>query len=168
MPEKASRRCWRSANRSSGGCKPRSARVGIVLAIGLLFAVGGVLLGLGGAALLFFAAYYLIRRGDGTPLSFAPPQRMVVSGPYAHIQHSMLLGAFCLGLGAAAWFRSPGLGLASGAFALVAHLFVILREEPVLKRRFGEDYEAYQAATPRWFPCPLTQARIQGRLLPRR
>ena len=140
----------------------------MVVAIGLLFTVGGALLGLGGAALLFSAVSYLIRRGDGTPLSFVPPKRMVVSGPYAHIQHPMLLGVFCLGLGAAAWFRSPGLGLASTAFALVAHLFVVLREEPVLKKRFGEDYEAYQAATPRWFPCPLAHARIQCRLFPRR
>jgi protein-S-isoprenylcysteine O-methyltransferase Ste14 len=136
--------------------------------IDLVCTVGGALLGLGGAAVLFSAVSYLIRRGGGTPLSFVPPKRMVVSGPYAHIQHPMLLGVFCLGLGAAAWFRSPGLGLASAAFALVAHLFVVLREEPVLKKRFGEDYEAYQAATPRWFPCSLAHARIQRRLFPRR
>ena len=121
---------------------------------GLLLTVSGVLLCLAGAALLFSGAYYLIRRGDGTPLSCDPPKRMVVSGPYAHIQHPMLLGFFCMALGEACWFQSFSLGLYSGVIALSAHLFVIFREEPRLKERFGRDYEAYQTVTPRWLPLP--------------
>ncbi len=125
--------------------------------IGLACTVVGVVLCVGGAVVFFSAASYLTRRGDTTLLSFAQPKRMVVSGPYAYIQHPMLLGVFCLGLGGAAWFRSAGLGVFSVAFALLAHLFVILREEPALRKRFGGDYEAYQAVTPRWFPF------LQGR-----
>jgi len=128
--------------------------------LGLVFAVGGTLLGLAGAALFLSAAYYLRRRGEASPVSLTPPTRLVVSGPYAHVQHPMLLGVLCLGLGAAGGLRCVGLGLASIGFALVAHVFVILREEPALRQRFGDDYAAYQAATPRWFPCPLTRARI--------
>jgi protein-S-isoprenylcysteine O-methyltransferase Ste14 len=120
--------------------------------LGLLLTVSAAVFCLGGAILLFAGAYYLIRRGDGTPLPFDPPKRMVVSGPYAHIQHPMLLGFVCLALGEACWFHSPSLGVYSGVIALFSHLFVILAEEPGLKERFGEDYEAYQAVTPRWFP----------------
>lgn len=128
--------------------------------LGLVSAVGGTLLGLGGTALCVSAAYYLRRRGEASPVSLTPPKRLVVSGPYAHVQHPMLLGVLCLGLGAAGGLGCVGLGLASVGFAVVAHVFVILREEPALRQRFGEDYAAYQAATPRWFPCPLARAGI--------
>lgn len=112
----------------------------------------GLVLCLGGAALIFSGAYYLTHRGDGTPFPFAPPKRMVVSGPYAHIQHPMLAGLLLMLVGEAGWFHSLALGLYTGVVFLFAHLFVIFREEAVLTGRFGEDYRAYQAVTPRWFP----------------
>ena len=105
-----------------------------------------------GASLLFSGAYYLIRRGDGTPVPFDPPKRMVVSGPYAHIQHPMIAGLLVVLLGEACWFYSFPLGVYTVAAVLFAHLFVTRREEPILRERFGKDYNAYQAATPRWFP----------------
>ena len=119
---------------------------------GLLCTVSGVVFCLGGACLLFSGAYYLIRRGDGTPVPFDPPKRMVVSGPYAHIQHPMIAGLLVVLLGEACWFYSFPLGVYAVAAVLFAHLFVTRREEPILKERFGKDYNAYQAATPRWFP----------------
>jgi protein-S-isoprenylcysteine O-methyltransferase Ste14 len=35
---------------------------------------------------------------------------------------------------------------------LMFHLFVIAYEEPTLRRSFGEDYEAFRTAVPRWIP----------------
>jgi protein-S-isoprenylcysteine O-methyltransferase Ste14 len=32
------------------------------------------------------------------------------------------------------------------------HLFVLLYEEPTLRRRFPDDYAAYSAAVRRWLP----------------
>ncbi len=119
---------------------------------GLLCTASGVVFCLGGACLLFSGAYYLIRRGDGTPVPFDPPKRMVVSGPYAHIQHPMIAGLLVVLLGEACWFYSFPLGVYTVAAVLFAHLFVTRREEPILRERFGKDYNAYQAATPRWFP----------------
>ena len=120
--------------------------------LGPFFSILGGTLILSGATVIFSGASYLTRRGDGTPFPFAPPKRMVVSGPYAHIQHPMLAGLLLMLLGEASWFQSLSLGLYTGVAFGFAHLFVIFREEPGLKERFGEDYHAYQAATPRWFP----------------
>jgi protein-S-isoprenylcysteine O-methyltransferase Ste14 len=36
----------------------------------------------------------------------------------------------------------------------LAHLFVVLYEEPTLEARFGDSYRAYKRTTPRWIPRP--------------
>lgn len=113
---------------------------------------GGTLLLILGAVLLFAGAYYLVRRGDGTPLPLDPPKRMVVAGPYAYIQHPMLLGVLMMAYGEALWFHSALLGVYAVLLTLVGNLFVIYVEEPGLEKRFGEDYRAYRAVTPRWLP----------------
>jgi protein-S-isoprenylcysteine O-methyltransferase Ste14 len=38
--------------------------------------------------------------------------------------------------------------------AVAVHLFVVLCEEPTLRHQFGEPYETYLAAVPRWLPRP--------------
>ena len=57
-----------------------------------------------------------------------------------------------------------GSGAVFGAWELVAwaavvlvafHLFVVIYEEPTLKRSFGRDYEAYQRDVGRWVPRRL-------------
>ncbi len=117
-----------------------------------VFSLLSLLLCLGGATLLFSAAYYLVQRGDGTPFPLDPPQRLVVAGPYAHIQHPMLVGLFAILCGQIVWFPSVPVSLYTLLLLLVGRAFVLHVEEPALRTRFGEDYMAYQAAIPRWFP----------------
>jgi len=40
----------------------------------------------------------------------------------------------------------------AAAVALGFHLFVVLYEEPTLRRQFGAEYDAYCRAVPRWLP----------------
>jgi protein-S-isoprenylcysteine O-methyltransferase Ste14 len=44
------------------------------------------------------------------------------------------------------------MGVATVALGLALHLWVVVREEPALRRRFGEVYDAYTAHVPRWIP----------------
>ena len=122
----------------------------------MLFSLLGFLLCLGGGALLFSAAYYLVRRGAGTPFPLDPPRRMVVAGPYAHIQHPMLVGLFAILCGQIVWFPSVHVLLYTLLLLLVSRALVLHVEEPTLRERFGEDYMAYQAAIPRWFPSRVS------------
>lgn len=122
------------------------------LPFSMLFSLLGFFLCLSGGALLFSAAYYLVRRGAGTPFPLDPPQRMVVAGPYAHIQHPMLVGLFAMLCGQIVWFPSVPVLLYTLLLLLVGRACVLHVEEPTLRKRFGEDYMAYQAAIPRWFP----------------
>jgi len=122
----------------------------------------GALLFLTGGVLLFTGAYYLARRGDGTPLPLDPPKRMVVAGPYAYIQHPMLLGFLMIAFGEALWFHSALLGVYAVLLTLVGNLFVIYVEEPGLEKRFGEDYRAYRAVTSRWLPLSRRKEEISS------
>ena len=92
--------------------------------------------------------------GHGTPAPIAPPQRLVVVGFYRHVRNPMYVG-FAVGwIGLWIVFGHANL-LAIAAVAAVAlgvHLFVILYEEPTLRRKFGAEYETYCQNVRRWWP----------------
>jgi protein-S-isoprenylcysteine O-methyltransferase Ste14 len=119
---------------------------------GMVAAYGSGLLFLTGVGLTFSGAYYLIHRGDGTLLPLVPPRRMVVAGPYAHVQHPIWLGLWFVVCGEALWMQSAVLALYAVIGMILANLYVTTIEEPHLGHRFGVDYQAYRAAVPRWFP----------------
>jgi protein-S-isoprenylcysteine O-methyltransferase Ste14 len=112
----------------------------------------GLLLFISGAGLLFSGAYYLLLRGDGTPLPFDQPKRLVVAGPYSYIQHPMMLGLLLMAYAEALWFYSASLVLYAVLLTFLADIYLTYIEEPGLERRFGDDYRAYRAAVPRWLP----------------
>ena len=117
-----------------------------------LLGLTGAALCMAGVALLVSSASYLLRRGDGTPFPLDPPVRMVVAGPYAHIQHPMLVGCLVVLVGQAVWCASTAVLTYAALLATVGVGYLRWIEEPELRRRFGVDYAAYQAATPRWLP----------------
>ena len=117
-----------------------------------LLGLTGAAVCVAGAALLVSSASYLLRRGDGTLFPLDPPVRMVVAGPYAHIQHPMLVGCLVVLIGQAVWCASAAILTYAALLAAVGVSYLRFIEEPELRRRFGVDYAAYQAATPRWLP----------------
>jgi protein-S-isoprenylcysteine O-methyltransferase Ste14 len=112
----------------------------------------GLLLFVLGAGLLFSGAYYLVLRGEGTPLPLDPPKRMVVAGPYARVQHPLMLGLLLVAFAEAFWFYSASLCLYAVLLVVLANLYLTYIEEPRLEKRFGDDYRAYRHAVPRWLP----------------
>jgi protein-S-isoprenylcysteine O-methyltransferase Ste14 len=54
--------------------------------------------------------------------------------------------------GEAVLFRSWTLAVYCGCVLLCFHLFVLLYEEPTLRRMFGASYETYCREVPRWIP----------------
>jgi len=92
--------------------------------------------------------------GRGTPVPVAPPKRLVVVGFYRHVRNPMYVGfaAGWVGL----WFvfghaSLPAIVVAA-AVALGVQLFVVLYEEPVLRKKFGAEYEEYCRNVGRWWP----------------
>jgi protein-S-isoprenylcysteine O-methyltransferase Ste14 len=90
--------------------------------------------------------------GKGTPAPFDPPRKLVVRGPYRFLRNPMYVGAALAVGGAALFFESIQLLAFVALFLLTTHLFVVLYEEPTLKRTFGPEYEAYCQRVHRWWP----------------
>jgi protein-S-isoprenylcysteine O-methyltransferase Ste14 len=115
-------------------------------------AVGGVLIA-AGMALYFACAFWgFALRGRGTPLPMDPPKKLVVEGPYRIVRNPMYWSVAFVMLGEAAVFHSFALAELVAAFAAGVIVFVLLYEEPALRRKFGEEYEAYSKRVPRWLP----------------
>jgi protein-S-isoprenylcysteine O-methyltransferase Ste14 len=115
---------------------------------------------LGGAALAAGAALVLetttrfALQGRGTPAPWAPPERFVVRGTYRLTRNPMYVGVIALIGGQALLLGSEILFAWAAAAWLLFHLFVVLEEEPGLRRRFGAAYEGYCRRVARWLPTP--------------
>jgi protein-S-isoprenylcysteine O-methyltransferase Ste14 len=104
----------------------------------------------GGTALLLWCVreFYVVGRGTLAP--WAPPVRLVTSGPYRYSRNPMYLGVLLVLSGWATLFGSPALVIYAVIVVLAFQLRVLLAEEPWAARTFGRDWEAYRARVPRW------------------
>src|SRR5437773_12189017 len=107
-----------------------------------------------GAALALWCILTFAFVGRGTPAPFDPPRRLVVRGPYRFVRNPMYVGAALVLAGAALYYKSLPLLAYAILFVLAMHLFVLLYEEPTLRRTFGDDYEVYCGRVGRWLPKP--------------
>jgi len=105
-----------------------------------------------GAAMYFRCAWEFAARGLGTPAPIAPTKYLVTTALHRHIRNPMYVGVAFVILGQATVFRSVHLVEYAAAMLLVAHIFVVLYEEPTLHRQFGESYDEYRRQVPRWLP----------------
>lgn len=113
--------------------------------------VGALLLAIG-AAIYFRCLWDFVTRGRGIPAPIDHPKRLVVRGLYRYVRNPMYLGVLLVLIGEAVLFRAPALLSYIAIWLLVVHLFVLLYEEPNLRRRFGADYLRYRARVRRWIP----------------
>jgi protein-S-isoprenylcysteine O-methyltransferase Ste14 len=117
----------------------------VVLAIGVVLAVGGL-------ALLLDSFVRFATEGIGTPAPIAPTKNLVVRGAYRYVRNPMYVAVVSLILGQALMFASLPVAIYGAAVWLAFHLFVVFYEEPTLRGTFGPEYEAFAAAVPRWIP----------------
>ena len=114
--------------------------------------VAGMAIGAMGAVIALWCVLTFVAVGRGTPAPFDPPRRLVIKGPYRFVRNPMYVGADLALVGAALFYESMPLLAYAVVFTLVAHIFVVLYEEPTLERTFGKEYEAYCRRVRRWWP----------------
>lgn len=95
-----------------------------------------------------------VREGHGTPAPFAPPRRLVVSGPYRWVRNPGYVAAVAMIAGEALVLGSGAVLAYAGLVWLACHVLVVAYEEPTLRATFGDDYCAYRRRVPRWLPRP--------------
>ena len=93
-----------------------------------------------------------VREGHGTPAPIAPTRRLVVGGVYRHVRNPAYIAVIAMLVGQALFFGNSGVLEYAFVVAIGFHLFVILYEEPTLRRAFGRDYQDYCRSAPRWIP----------------
>lgn len=118
-----------------------------------LATLGGLLLAIDSVLLIDCFARFAVQ-GRGTPAPVAPTQRLIVTGSYRRVRNPMYVAVVLLILGQAALFGSVGVLIYGLVMWAGFHAFVLGYEEPTLRRRFPQDYDAFVAAVPRWIPRP--------------
>jgi protein-S-isoprenylcysteine O-methyltransferase Ste14 len=76
----------------------------------------------------------------------------VATGLYRYVRNPIYVALVAVILGQTVLFGEWRLILYSALFWLACHVFVVMYEQPTLKRTFGAEYEAFRANVPRWIP----------------
>ncbi|HEX5111683.1 MAG TPA: isoprenylcysteine carboxylmethyltransferase family protein, partial [Saprospiraceae bacterium] len=88
--------------------------------------------------------------GEGTLSPADPTRRLVVRGLYQYSRNPMYIGVMAMLIGEAVFFEGGGLWLYLLFVGIAFNIFILLVEEPRLKRDFGEEYEQYKQKVRRW------------------
>ena len=125
------------------------------IASAILFVLGG--------AVMVKCVWDFAWTGRGTPAPFDPPRRLVITGLYRFVRNPMYCGMGLVILGEALLWPQIGRELAILFVTLWAVVtgFIMVYEEPTLRRSFGEDYLEYCRHVRRWLPrlTPFDNAR---------
>jgi protein-S-isoprenylcysteine O-methyltransferase Ste14 len=130
---------WRLRQNAAPTAGPEAWAAITVIAIGI-------------AIYLYTAFWGFALIGGGTPAPIAPTKILVVKGLHRFVRNPMYLGV-ALVIGGQAWlFHSKHIAIYMVCMLLVAHVFVLVYEEPTLHKQFGAEYDRYRASVPRWIP----------------
>lgn len=119
--------------------------------IGIQQSAGIVICAIGAAIALWCVSNFALI-GRGTPAPFAAPRRLVTRGPYQFVRNPMYIGVGTFFIGAAVFYQSVLFLAYAVLFFVSSHLFVVLYEEPTLRRTFGDKYTVYCGGVRRWTP----------------
>jgi protein-S-isoprenylcysteine O-methyltransferase Ste14 len=89
-------------------------------------------------------------KGRGTLSPADPTRKLVVSGLYRFSRNPMYAGVTLILIGEAIFFQTMNLWIYSFVVFIAFHIFIVLVEEPRLRKDFGEEYKTYCNKVRRW------------------
>ena len=113
--------------------------------------LGGALIIVGVPILVDSFARFALQ-GLGTPAPIYPTERLIVTGLYRFVRNPMYLAVLAVIIGQALLLGDVRLFIYGAIVWLAFHVFVLVYEEPVLRRRYGARFRDYCAHVPRWLP----------------
>jgi protein-S-isoprenylcysteine O-methyltransferase Ste14 len=105
-----------------------------------------------GAWIIIRCSIDMVRRGHGTPAHLDPPAELVITGLYRHVRNPIYLGALLALLGHITWSGSSLVIAYFLCYVTAFHILIVFFEEPVLRNKFGREYDEYRHNIPRWIP----------------
>jgi protein-S-isoprenylcysteine O-methyltransferase Ste14 len=136
---------WIAANADTKLTAPRSLA-------GATVALAGAACLLIGLSLFFASLQRFAGEGRGTLAPWDPPRNLVVSGPYRYVRNPMISGVIVILVAEALLSRSWHHAQWAALFTVVNAIYIPLLEEPLLERRFGDEYRRYVRNVPRLIP----------------
>ncbi len=121
-----------------------AASGGIDIVAPALFALGGIVYGW---CVWDFAVF-----GRGTPAPIDAPKRLVIRGLYRYTRNPMYVSVVTVILGWCVLYQTRAVLSYALIVATFFHIFVLVYEEPHLRRVFGDEYIAYCSRVGRWLP----------------
>jgi len=103
-----------------------------------------------GVAVFLHCSGLFARVGRGTPVPAEPPKRLVTNGLFRYSRNPIYVAYAAVLLGEFLWFGHVALLAYLGLYILAAQAIIVWWEEPVLRRRFGDDYLRYTGEVRRW------------------
>jgi len=111
-----------------------------------------------GVAIYLWCAWDFTYAGRGTPAPLDPPKELVVRGLYRYVRNPMYIGILLILCGEVLLFASWTLLKYTAVVFILFLLFIVLYEEPTLRRKFGDSYRSYCLKVPRWLPFRVRRA----------
>ena len=103
-----------------------------------------------GLIIMLICIYQFAVQGNGTLSPADPTKELVSKGLYKYSRNPMYVGVMLELVGESIAFRSSGLWIYSLCVFAAFNIFILLHEEPRLKRVFGKSYEDYVSKVRRW------------------
>ena len=88
----------------------------------------------------------------GYARSCLPTRHLVVTGLYRYVRNPMYVAVLGLIAGQALLFGNRDLLLYAAVVWMAFQIFVLLYEEPVLRKTYAAEYEEFCRNVPRWIP----------------
>ncbi|MEO5818179.1 MAG: isoprenylcysteine carboxylmethyltransferase family protein [Gemmatimonadaceae bacterium] len=103
------------------------------------------------SGILAHTAHRAMQRVGTNVLPTQPTLALALDGPYRHTRNPLYLAAIGFALGVCLWVDGLVPLVLLLPMTAILHFGVVLREEAYLLAKFGEQYEVYRRAVPRWF-----------------
>jgi len=110
----------------------------------------GAVIAIPGFFIMIICILRFATEGKGTLSPLDPTKKLVISGLYKYSRNPMYVGVILLLTGEAIFWQSLVLAAYAVLVFLAFNLFILLHEEPRLKRDFKDEYTQYCQKVRRW------------------
>jgi len=110
----------------------------------------GILVFITGLVILLSCIINFVVKGRGTLSPLDPTKRLVITGLYKYSRNPMYVGVMLILIGEAIFFQSLSLLIYLVVIFLAFNIFILVHEEPRLRKDFGEEYNRYCQIVRRW------------------